>query len=392
MENTGRTGDKNMKSRFKTNEAATINPDSERARVTYEMIEYARTNKGDDCANKIHRILNRMSDDEFEYFWSPMFEPDESGFAIFVRTLFSFQQISSANVASWIDLPAMITVKQSKAIWNEIRKSSSTDIIEMTRETADEFVSLYSNSTDEFITVPSDLFFSETIPLKRCTIHYMSNPQDSETLRRFDVIIFDNYKKSLDETKDGEVVTVGAVVDLDGSDWNIAIPIYAGNGKPGLFMDEITTTETDSVLRAYIRACHPSTIVNSMIGSIMPAWYGMQLSLLHPDIKEVLVKDYNFNESPVTESTTDSRGRVTEYVRHKFIKPMNLIKKANMHRDGFTRKTLSWYVIGHWREYKATGKKVFIQGYWKGEMRHLQKNLDKGRIRIVKPEIHNDED
>ena len=106
----------------------------------------------------------------------------------------------------------------------------------------------------------------------------------------------------------------------------------------------------------------------------------------------MLVKDYNFNENPVTESTTDRKGRVTEYVRHKFIKPMNLIKKANMHRDGFTRKTLSWYVIGHWREYKASGKKVFIQGYWKGEMRHLQKNLDKGRIRIVKPEIHDNED
>jgi hypothetical protein len=31
-----------------------------------------------------------------------------------------------------------------------------------------------------------------------------------------------------------------------------------------------------------------------------------------------------------------------------------------------------WYVTGHWREYKKTGKRIFIQGYWKGALRDMK--------------------
>ena len=47
----------------------------------------------------------------------------------------------------------------------------------------------------------------------------------------------------------------------------------------------------------------------------------------------------------------------------------------------YERHTLVWYVIGHWRNY-GSGKRVFIQPYWKGALRNLKMSLD-GRDREI---------
>jgi hypothetical protein len=41
-------------------------------------------------------------------------------------------------------------------------------------------------------------------------------------------------------------------------------------------------------------------------------------------------------------------------------------------KRGFIRRSMIWYVTGHWREYKKTGKRIFIQGYWKGALRDMK--------------------
>jgi hypothetical protein len=49
------------------------------------------------------------------------------------------------------------------------------------------------------------------------------------------------------------------------------------------------------------------------------------------------------------------------------------IKNA-FEKRGFVRKSMIWYVTGHWREYKS-GKRIFIQGYWKGALRHSKDDV-----------------
>ena len=45
------------------------------------------------------------------------------------------------------------------------------------------------------------------------------------------------------------------------------------------------------------------------------------------------------------------------------------------------RHALLWHVIGHWRTYKS-GKKVFVQPYWKGALREV-KNMEEAREREI---------
>ena len=49
----------------------------------------------------------------------------------------------------------------------------------------------------------------------------------------------------------------------------------------------------------------------------------------------------------------------------------------------YNRKTMVWYVIGHWRYYKNTGKKIFINPYWKGPMREIKNNNINTRKRDI---------
>lgn len=112
----------------------------------------------------------------------------------------------------------------------------------------------------------------------------------------------------------------------------------------------------------------------------MELWYGIQIALLHPQLKLLFQK-------PVREKIYTRKGkgrdrkRVVKYVRKHYITPEDIDEAlyGHGHRD-FERKTMAWYVIGHWRQYK-NGTRKFINGYWKGPLREMKRNLDGGRVR-----------
>lgn len=85
------------------------------------------------------------------------------------------------------------------------------------------------------------------------------------------------------------------------------------------------------------------------------------------------------------------RRRQVTYVR-KHVIPNHAVQDAMtnsplVHRDDntthrtFTRRTLAWYVIGHWR--KTRDGKTFIRGHWRGPLRQVKQNLDEGRDRKI---------
>ena len=98
-------------------------------------------------------------------------------------------------------------------------------------------------------------------------------------------------------------------------------------------------------------------------------FYVIECALLHPVIVEVFndhSKKVPLNGSSSKKFKNNKRANI-RYIKQIRIGSMQPIDEAFKKR-GFIRKTMVWYVTGHWREYKS-GKRIFIQGYWKGILR-----------------------
>lgn len=111
---------------------------------------------------------------------------------------------------------------------------------------------------------------------------------------------------------------------------------------------------------------------------LLGCWYGIQLCLLHPTIKEIF-QHPTVQKEYVREGKGKDRRRVTRYIRKHYITAKD-IDEALHSKGNFTRKTMAWYVIGHWREYK-NGRRMFIKGHWRGPLREAKKSFDGGRVR-----------
>lgn len=95
-------------------------------------------------------------------------------------------------------------------------------------------------------------------------------------------------------------------------------------------------------------------------------WLGIQLALLNPVIKErtriETVPDLNNN------STKKGKKGPKRYVKKVTIGDISDMNFGPQRKNHITEPF--WWVTGHWREYKS-GKKIFIQGYWKGPFREF---------------------
>lgn len=113
---------------------------------------------------------------------------------------------------------------------------------------------------------------------------------------------------------------------------------------------------------------------------LLADWYAVQMCALHPKIKEVFS---NPRLSPIRKANPKrkKKQRVCGFIKVHQVGEKEVSNALGGHGE-FCRKTLCWYVIGHWREYK-NGKRKFIQGYWKGPLRGMKMNLDDGRERRI---------
>lgn len=113
-------------------------------------------------------------------------------------------------------------------------------------------------------------------------------------------------------------------------------------------------------------------------------WYVLQYTLLVPLIREYIstTKICDPRYKPTNKKKfTEYRINFTKIKRNIAINP----HKDSPEAKGHTIKKPIWYVTGHWREYKS-GKRVFIQGYWKGPERELGE-IDIPRIREIPKEM-----
>jgi hypothetical protein len=107
-----------------------------------------------------------------------------------------------------------------------------------------------------------------------------------------------------------------------------------------------------------------------MLSQAITAFYSINAALLNP----VIMKVYNNKTSripdrSVTAKKATKRGKI-RYVKRHLMSTIDIDKAFE--KRGFIRRSMIWYVTGHWREYNKTGKRIVIQGYWKGALRDMK--------------------
>lgn len=249
----------------------------------------------------------------------------------------------------------------------EFMKYPATDTVRIDHKTDIElYQTLIDKNVNTIAQAPSDIFYADTVPLKDIEIEIDERDATFSCgkgmVNRYRVIILDD----LHGIHEAEVADVGYLM------------VYIPNTKKIAFMVSLAVQKGNN----HIFPASACAIANIpiMANTYMTTWYAIQIALLHPKIK--LLFDRPMKVPIHGKSQGSSRQRKVKYVKVHNLR-VDDIKNITHEPGTINRKCLAWYVIGHWRQYK-TGKKVFIQGYWKGKLRDLKRNLDE-RERVIEP-------
>lgn len=272
----------------------------------------------------------------------------------------------------------------------------------------------------EVFQIPNDIVIANTIPLKQLDVE-IENGMQEDSSEKFRICIHDtvvvleehdgvpidqaftikatipldqvrSYIENTDFDIDSTLFVIGSILHQDiGSvertDTTALIMMrndcmYVGNNH---FYDKITL---NSLVRnrsvsfpeymddafSYNQNVVMGLIIQTeqMLSQAITAFYSINAALLNPVIMEVYNnKTSRIPDRSVTAKKATKRGKI-RYVKRHLISMIDIDKAFE--KRGFVRKAMIWYVTGHWREYKS-GKKVFIQGYWKGALRNMKDTM-----------------
>lgn len=263
-------------------------------------------------------------------------------------------------------------------IRKKVNNCSPDDVICLS-DSDDKYLSTFWKKGTEF-GAPSDLFFADTIPLLDCKITVDETMVPNGKSISYRVTVFDDYKEIINKSQDN-IVCVGAITFPDNSigKYIEAVPLFVCNGNDYMIVQGVLFSNL-------YKKKHGSLTfgqVVKMANEFYVTWYGIQIALLHPLLKEItekrtLVSDWQ------SKDTNGYTKRKVKYIR-KLVLDKNEIEKALQKTNNgrpINRKTLVWYVIGHWRHYQ-NGKKIFIHPYWKGALRELKSSINEQRERTI---------
>ena len=243
-------------------------------------------------------------------------------------------------------------------------------------------------------TIPSDLFFAETIPLMDCQITVDERKAFPDgKLVSYRVAVFHDYANALHAASYDETVPVGVVVLGDGSR-QLLLPFDVVKGVDGLLMGSLgyRNNTREQIVKGTNNA-GLNEILN-MGASLLETWYGLQIALLHPVVRTIftnsrkvaVIGSTDAQGKPGKPRKSTKRKRKVMYIKEYIINAAELDEamfgKADANQSDAPnpdapeprqqkRHALIWYVIGHWRSY-ADGRRIFIKPYWKGELRELK--------------------
>lgn len=242
---------------------------------------------------------------------------------------------------------------------------------------------------------PSDLLVSGTLPILDMEIQYTDYHYQEDGYLTDRVVIFNNYKELVAIARDQKESSVVGIVLPYGTFSKgeyqrkrskfFGVILY-NSGSDRLYMDTNVGyfgEPTESLMQAL-----QSTETFHMLGyltDIMEMWYGIQLTLLHPSIKEVIlngkVTRVESVESQMSSMKTKKGKKVkkVKYVKRRVID--NRVFEEAFPPNSIQRRTQVWWVLGHYREYR-NGMRIWIDGYWKGPLRDLKGDYE-NRERLI---------
>lgn len=242
-----------------------------------------------------------------------------------------------------------------------LKNGNPSDDIVLTPNAYDAIFKVRESIVGDDVDLISDVIWSKTIPLKDFIVT-ISGPY------RIRFCIFEDALNALDEAPTGKTLLVGAVQEL-GHNAFWLLGVVKGESRAEVSIEHYS--ENGEVM-----GVSQVDEVSQNIKNIWKFWHGVQLALLHPQIKEIFEKPKMVKERRRIKSESGERKRVTWYIRRHILDDGDVEHSARE----IERHCLAWYVIGHWRHFKD-GSVTWVNGYWKGELRHLKRNIDQGRNR-----------
>lgn len=293
--------------------------------------------------------------------------------------ILSTGKINSANSALNLFPVKFLNRSENEALWQDIRRSRPDDRICLKRADDEALCELWMKGCSvPKGRIPSDIFFGGRIPMMDCEIVVDETDEPNGLVCSYRVVIFPDYRERIESAGD-EPVDVGALlIDLNG--YTFIFPFSVCKGVDTIMIEK---TGHHNVPAEILNSCRRQWKQMGMIDLVyehMTTWYGIQVALLHPTVKDVF-------RNPRTEPVYAAYGkkgnhrRFVRYIRKHVINADDIHKAQYGSDREFERHTLVWYVIGHWRHY-GDGKTVFIQPYWKGALREFRMSLD-GRDREI---------
>lgn len=282
------------------------------------------------------------------------------------------------------------------AIYNSIDKKVGSRI-ELSYECKKLIFDLLIKSDDTFFEVCDDLFMSGIIPLTNVEIIC---PMYDKVHCRFNVLIKENYKEIIQQANAGEtkLPVIGYYrVEMLGAQMGIRI-VYNNidKGKTHIALEKYTVLKKTKQFSDMLKAAEKKNIdilTNAYLTGIED-FVVISLALLHPVIKNIFTKPIIEtklvdNKRPKKKDKKYKKQKLI-YIK-KYVINADVIEKT-IERSPYTRHTLCWYVVGHWRTLKS-GEKTFVKPHWRGVLRNNKSVDEPVRERKIDPEYINiDED
>lgn len=274
--------------------------------------------------------------------------------------------------------------QENGELWRKVQRSKPSDMVCINGAQDKQIIGLWRDRAKEKgVSIPSDIFFAGTVPLMDCLICVDErDAYPNGKVCEYRVVIFEDAMRQIRELPDDETIVVGTIV-LTERGHSLLIPMRALKGFDSLLGADFGYHNMPQKLREKYSAEISVGTAAEMFIELLQTWYGIQIALLHPLVKNVF-------RHPRTERVYDppadaafARKRRTRYIKKHIINKDEL--ENAIYGDGsrgFTRRTLVWYVIGHWRTL-ASGAKVFVRPTWKGPLRDLKMNLDEREREIA---------
>lgn len=267
-----------------------------------------------------------------------------------------------------------------------IKKQYPTDLVifkeTMLRKLSSYWIKDKDFIDDENFTVPADLLWSDTIPVKDMVIQLDKEAKitDTDNFRTIDTksIRFIYYQRPEENNWEKCICLLAVVLMADGTEFVVPFKVSddksVDNDHFGNIIEMIPTIgllkSNQTWYKNYFKEnteLHLLEDICDFASVYVPVWYGIQVGLLNPSI-ELVFKNNTVPKHAIVETTKDRKGKAKNKIRYvkKIVITDDVFEECIEH--SYIRTKLCWYVTGHWRNQatKDGHKRIFIQGYWKG--------------------------